>query len=154
MEKQKLLLLNIKDKTPQIKEFFQNRRNIKVRFVLVCLTGQMLFDDWKPMEATDKAYFHSETYTNLEATDVEEIPFKMIKEILNGIANFQLKGSGWYFKEVLSLEIHTVDHKPMKGSSYIPLPDFITKKKAILNMLNKDEKCFLWSVLGYLHPGR
>ena len=40
----------------------------------------------------------------------------------------------------------------MKGSSYIPLPDFIFKKKAIKNIQNKDEKCFLWCVLRYLHP--
>ena len=53
----------------------------------------------------------------------------MIYEILHGILIYQRNGSGWYFKEVLSLEIHTVDYKPMKGSSYIPLPDFIMRKK-------------------------
>ena len=42
-------------------------------------------------------------------------------------------GSGWYFKEVLNLEIHTVGYIPMKGSSYIPLPDFIVKKKRRLH---------------------
>ena len=40
----------------------------------------------------------------------------------------------------------------MKGSTYIPLPDFIMRKKAIINMENKDNKCFLWSVLRYPHP--
>ena len=40
----------------------------------------------------------------------------------------------------------------MKGSSYIPLPDWISNKKAILNIKNKDEKCFLWCVLRYLYP--
>ena len=40
----------------------------------------------------------------------------------------------------------------MRGSSYIPLPDWITRKKAIVNIRNKDEKCFLWCVLRYLHP--
>ena len=42
--------------------------------------------------------------------------------------------------------------KPIKGSSYISLPDFLMRKKAIINMENKDNKCFLWSVLHYLHP--
>ena len=60
--------------------------------------------------------------------------------------------SGWRFEEVIRLEIHTVDYKPMKGESYIPLPNFIMRKKAIINMENKDDKCFLWSVLRYLHP--
>ena len=40
----------------------------------------------------------------------------------------------------------------MKGSSYIPLPDWISKKRAIINIQNRDEKCFLWCVLRYLHP--
>ena len=65
---------------------------------------------------------------------------------------YQKKGSGWYFKEVKRLEIHTVDYKPIKGSGYIPRPNFIMRKKAILNMENKDDKCFLWCVLRYLHP--
>ena len=68
------------------------------------------------------------------------------------ISIFQKNGSGRYFKEVISLEIHIVDYKPIKGSSYIPLPDFLMRKKAIINMENKDNKCFLWSVLRYLHP--
>ena len=91
----------------------------------------------------DRAYFQSESHINLEATDVKELLSKMIYEILNKIALYQKNGSGWYFKEVLNLEIHTVDYKPMKWSSYIPLPDFIAKKNAILNMRNKDQKCFL-----------
>ena len=41
---------------------------------------------------------------------------------------------------------------PGKGSSYIPLPDWISNKKAIVNTQNKDEKCFLWCILRYLHP--
>lgn len=45
----------------------------------------------------------------------------MIREILQKSYTYQKNGSGWYFKEVLSLEIHTVSYKPMKGSSYIPL---------------------------------
>ena len=76
----------------------------------------------------------------------------MIKEILEKISVFQMNGSGWYFEEVSSLEIHIVDYKPIKGSSYIPLPDIIMKKKSIINIQNKDNKCFLWSILRYLHP--
>ena len=53
---------------------------------------------------------------------------------------------------MLNLEIHTVEYKPIKGSSYIPLPDWITRKKAIVNIQNRDQKCFLWCILRYLHP--
>ena len=40
----------------------------------------------------------------------------------------------------------------MKGSSYIPLPDWISNKKAIINIKNRDQKCFLWCILRYLNP--
>ena len=50
------------------------------------------------------------------------------------------------------LEIHTVEFNPTKGSSYINLPDWISNKKAIVNIQNKDDKCFLWCILRYLHP--
>ena len=76
----------------------------------------------------------------------------MIKQILSNLSIYQKKDSGWYFKEVISLEIHIVEYKPMKGGSYIPLPNFIMRKKAIINMENEDNKCFLWSILRYLHP--
>ena len=39
----------------------------------------------------------------------------------------------------------------MRGSSYIPLPGWIMLKKAIVNIRNTDEKCFLWCLLRYLH---
>ena len=52
---------------------------------------------------------------------------------------------------MINLEIHTAEFNPMKRSSYIPLPDWITSKKAIVNIQNKDEKCFLWCILRYLH---
>ena len=76
----------------------------------------------------------------------------MLKEIMVKLANYQRNVSGWYFKEVISFDIYTVDDKKLKGDSYIPLPDFLMRNKAIINMENKDNKCFLWSVLRYLHP--
>ena len=87
-----------------------------------------------------KAYFRS-ILINLKAANVRKILFGMIYEILKGILNYQRNGSGWYFKVVLSLKIHTVDYEPLKGSSYIPL---IMRKKAILNIENKDtNNCFM-----------
>ena len=100
----------------------------------------------------DKAYFNSDTHINLESTDVKEILAQVIRTILEKINVYQMNGSGWYFKEVIHLEIHTANYNPMRGSSYIPLPDWIIRKRAIVNILNNDEKCFLWCVLRYLHP--
>ena len=73
----------------------------------------------------DKAYFQSKTKTNLEGTNVRNILKEMIKEILNTISIYQKNGSGWYLKEVIRLEIHIVEYKPLRGGSYVPLPEIL-----------------------------
>ena len=143
-----------KSKSTYLKEFLRNHRNIKVRFVLVCLMEQMVktSDGRSKLSFQDKAYFNSDTYINIVSIDVKKILSEVIRTIIEKIFIYQQNGSGWYFKEIVHLEIHTIDYHPMRGSSYIPLPDWIMRKKAIVNIRNKDDKCFLWCVLRYLHP--
>ena len=40
----------------------------------------------------------------------------------------------------------------IRGESYIPLPKELANKKAIINMENGDNQCFLWCVLRALNP--
>ena len=121
--------------------------------ILVCLMEQQILSKTKGVVGLkeDKAYFNSGTHINLESTDVEKLIDKNVKKIIEDLEAFQKNGSGWCFKEVVNLEIHTNEYEPMKGSSYIPLPDWISNKKAIINIQNKDEKCFLWCILRYLY---
>ena len=143
------------EKATQIKEFLRNHRNVKIRMIMVCIMEQQQVEKRKTIITQDKAYFNTETYINLESTDVKVILSQMIKLILEKIYIYIIYiyiYIYWYLKEVFSLEIHIVDYKPIQGSSFIPLPDFIMRKKAIINMENKDNKCFLWSILRYLHP--
>ena len=122
--------------------------------VLVCLMEKQILSKDKGVLGLkkNKAYFNSGTHINLESTNVNKLIDKNVKKIIEDLEVYQKNGSGWYFKEVVNLEIHTVDYNPMKRSSYIPLPDWISNKKAIINIQNKDKKSFLWCILRYLHP--
>ena len=142
------------EKTELIEQFFKNHRNTKIRMVMICEMEKEEFIKGKitPIYHQGTFYFQSETFINIEETNEYDIINHMEEDILEKIIYFQKEGTGWYFKKLMSLEIHIVDYKPMKGSSYIPLPNFIMRKKAILNMENKDDKCFLWCLLRYLHP--
>ena len=122
--------------------------------ILVCLMEQQVLSKDKGVVGLneDKAYFNSGTHINLKSTDVEKLIDMCVKKIIEDLEEYQKNGSGWYFKEVVQLEIHTAENGVMKGSSYIPLPDWISNKKAIVNIENKDEKCFIWCILRYLHP--
>ena len=103
------------------------------------------------IETSQKFPFISKTYLNLEGGDFKGILVDMIKTILSKISAFQELGSGWYFKRVVEFIIYSNDYKTLKGCSYIVLPDKITARKAIINIQNKGNKCFMWSILRYLH---
>ena len=50
-------------------------------------------------------------------------------------------------KRLLKIHIHIAKVKPLTASSYIDLPPNIKNKKAIINIKNKDNLCFLYSIL-------
>lgn len=65
--------------------------------------------------------------------------------------SYQERGSEWKFQEVESLKLYMGKYRPLRGTSYLPLPEDIKSSHCILNIKNKDEKCFLWSILAHLH---
>ena len=98
------------------------------------------------------ANFHSDNHINLEGTDEDDIYIIMTERILEKMATFQSMGSGWRLYSIIKLELHTTRYNPLRGETWIPLLKELANKKAIINMQNKDNKCFLWCVLRALNP--
>src|SRR5688572_2919690 len=96
--------------------------------------------------------FLSRTEVILDSTDVSEIYNNAKDKIIESMAAFQMRGSNWRLRAVQKLDINTTDYKPMKGSSFIPLPKYLANKKGIVNMKNEDEECFKWCVTRALNP--
>jgi len=71
---------------------------------------------------TARVLFVSKTVVNLDATDVGELYDNAVDKIEESMASLQMRGSNWRFKTIEKLNINTVVYKPLKGSSYIPLP--------------------------------
>ena len=88
-----------------------------------------------------EAAFHSKTQVNLESTNSSELFLKMKETVLQSLEKFPRQGSNLRFRSVLSLDLHTVKYEPLEGSSYIPFPDFLAPKKAIINLKNEDAEC-------------
>ena len=66
----------------------------------------------------------------------------MIANMKFQIENPALLNSRFVFDEVLYLDNNFHRLNLTKGSSYLPLPDFIAKRKAVINPQNGDEECF------------
>ena len=102
----------------------------------------------------EKFAFHSKGQKLiLEGTDEEEIYDEMVGEIEEEIQKVQdAVGSGWQFKQVEKLVLHTTRWDPINAGSYIELPEALKNKKAIINMKNEDDECLKWCVLRALNP--
>ena len=133
---------------PAILNIFNSNRNIKTSLYLHCYMQNI--ESIKPVEFA----FHSKDLKLvLEGTDISEFYNEMVDEIEEEIQKVEnAEGSGWVFVGVIKLVLHTTKWEPIYGSSYIPLDPYLANKKAIINMKNEDDKCFMWCVLRALYP--
>ena len=73
------------------------------------------------------------------------------QQILNKIAQWISEGSGWTIQSIENHYINIVNYNPLKGSSYIKLPQEL-KNRGLINLQNKDNECFRWCHIRHLNP--
>ena len=131
---------------PPITNIFNSNRNIK--------TILYLYVEMTQGEREEEFAFHSKGLKLiLEGTDENEIYDEMAMEILEEVDKTrEAEGSGWKFEKVIKLVLHTTRWDPVSAGSYIELPQALKNRKAIINMKNQDDKCFMWCVLRALNP--
>ena len=137
---------------PPITNIFNSNRNIKtILYLYVIMTRQQLGE---PEPRIEEFAFHSKGLKLiLEGTDENDIYDEMVDEIMEEINKTEMaENSGWAFVKVKELVLHTTKWEPVTAGSYIELPQELKNRKAIINMKNQDDKCFMWSVLRALNP--
>ena len=76
------------------------------------------------------------------------------------IDNWINEGSGWIIELIESQYINISTYRPLSGSSYMDLPvELRSPRKGLINIKNKDKKCFLWCHVRHInlskeHPER
>ena len=131
-----------------ITRVLRENRGTKVKLIFKC----NMIREGPDGEIISPSAFHSDIHINLFGTDEDDIYIIMTERILEKIATFQSMGSGWILYSIIKLELHTARYNSLRGETWIPLPKELAYKKAIINMQNKDNKCFLWCVLRALNP--
>ena len=80
---------------------------------------------------------------------------KSFQEILYRIDNWINKGSGWIVELIESQYINISTYRPLSGSSCIDLPvELKSPRKGLINIKNKDQKCFLWCHIRHINPSK
>ena len=133
------------------KENIINRLKMEKAAVKWYLSIQVQFKKEKN-EETVAPHFRGKCRVAIKPDDIEDGFKDSVKKIHQSFTDYQRQGSNWLLDYVIELTMHMVQYQPLRGSSYIHLPGKLKLKHAIINVQNRDEKCFLWAVLAALFP--
>ena len=99
------------------------------------------------------AYFNSKPQIIINNLMIAESLQLSKQQILNIIAQWISQGSGWVISNVNTHHLNLAQYKPIKGSSYIQLPQELRNSaKGLINIKNIDNECFRWCHIRYLNP--
>ena len=99
------------------------------------------------------AYFNSLAQTVINNLEITKSLQVSKQNILNKIAVWISEGSGWTIQSVDNRYLNVVKYQPMRGSSYVKLPQELRNSaKGLINMKNEDNECFRWCHIRHLNP--
>ena len=132
-----------------IKNIIESKKGLKVVETL-----KVTFTKMSGEELIYKsAYFNSKPQTIINNTEIFGSLQLSEQQILNLVAQWISEGSGWTVESVDNHYINVVQYEPMKGSSYIKLPQELRHhRKGLINMKNEDNECFRWCHIRHLNP--
>ena len=101
---------------------------------------------------THQAYFRVPMRILLRVDEMSHQLNDNLQKIFNLLDEYNNRGSGWRIRNIEHVQVMTAAYVPLQGSSYIPTPKPLASRKGIINVKNKDNKCFKWAILSALHP--
>ena len=80
---------------------------------------------------------------------------ELFQRALGAFLTFKDQSDGESYSHII--DVRTIrlvcnDYQALAGSSHMELPPTLKAKRAVVNVRNEDNKCFLWAVLSALHP--
>ena len=153
--------VELRDKKDPLVQLQKSRRAIEYLFknLLVQTKGfkfvetlQVKFVKYSNDKKISKnGYFNSSADLIINETDIKLVIQASQQQILNKIAQWISEGSGWTIQSIENHYINIVNYNPLKGSSYIKLPQEL-KNRSLINLQNKDNECFRWCHIRHLNP--
>ena len=118
----------------------------------ICVKVQMV--KYRPNKENEicQPHFRSNTTRTVHSHELREQLRQAKEKVRESFIEVQRNGSGWQLDMILHMDVCVASYTPIRASSYVKLPKKIQDKKAVLNIQNYDNKCFVWSVLAVLHP--
>ena len=96
--------------------------------------------------------FYGGTYHCLTEAEVDHYLNQTSQMLNSNFETFSTNGSGWILERVEKITLKVAKRNlDKKGASYIQTPKSIKNKNAVINVQNKDLRCFEYSILAAMH---
>ncbi len=99
----------------------------------------------------EKGFLNRRIHINQD-DHIERLIESELDKISQRVEEQALQGSSAVFQRYINVDITITPNVYQSGGSFIKTPDFIKFKKAVVNVENEDNYCFVWSVLAALYP--
>ena len=96
--------------------------------------------------------FRSLPHNSSNDSSIENDLLKSTEIFLKYIDEYSDNGSGWSLAAIRGFILNVSTYKPLRGKSYIELPEYYKNKRCIINVKNKDNKCFAYALTSGLYP--
>ena len=142
---------NKEEFTDLIKQEILKLGSVKVSFGL-----QVQFEIERNGKTQEMKHYFKEDQPhvfNRNNKDLIEQKYEEFMERIRGeIENWSLEGSGWEVERIRTAYVNVARYRPLRGGTYLPLPANLAKKKAIINVKNRDNQCLKWALRAALFP--
>ena len=86
----------------------------------------------------------------LHSKDIDSLYNFTTQEIENRVDEFVKQESGWIYMNTEKIELNVFKYKPPRGGKYFKAPYWIRKKRAVVNIKNDDDLCFIYCIVAAL----
>ena len=119
----------------RMKQFLNNNTGMKILIHVDALSKD-----------GDMFTFKSRRYEVLNTDDITDVMTKMAMDIETQIENSNLSQSNIAISKIDKITINYDKYNPTRAGSYVKLPEWLSLKKACINIRNEDQKCFKYCV--------
>ncbi|XP_068994037.1 uncharacterized protein [Neodiprion pinetum] len=124
--------------------------NVKINLTLSCKFENIKHEGI----AEEVKSFNTANIAILPASDIDGWFTHARADLLVKVEDFEQCDSGWSMIEILNTAVNISRYQPLGAglSTFVELPKYIQRKKAVVNVKNRDERCLLWSITAARHP--
>ena len=142
-------IVQLKASKSSIKDLFRDLLN-KTKSFKYQITSKVLLKRYKPNGEIESApvYFSSVAKTVMNHRFKLKNSFQEVSYMIDVWVN---EGPDWIVKSIESQYVNISTYRPLSGSSYISLPiELRNQRKGLINIKNRDQKCFYCAMLDIL----